>query len=672
MMKYLLILTFFIYVPVHANSFFSFFSSVSDDEVKTWLKESNIDPSKISKKKFKQYKKEVKELSSGSYGLFPRGEKALRAEEFKSKIDSGELCSGNDAIKVNGSKESLYKYDEVFSKAMNDSPDISDNCRHRILQDYMQFKLKNDDPLKSRLCRRSECLLVKKITKRFEDSLTRLVSEVYGMENQQILCAEKNTFDSPDSLKSLIKSFEEIQSCEEVTVGRTKKVNTTLNNITQAYTITKKSENKYTASFQLDFGTDSFEIGGKRLDGDFMHEKIQGCLKNTNSYLKDSKGRNLNLEVFSPKIAATIPTYKRPPKVKIALFPEKSRAHSKAYPVDIECSTIVHELLHLTGLHDEYEEKINGQYVHKSNKSTIRVKSGSHNSPEDKDKYDFVADYNSCRSIPKDTSIMGNSYQAFRDHIPTSKICGCQDVTSTFTKNDKDRCEEIVKSTSKDVLDIFLKSSDTRLSSTIDSSEYSLYAGNCVKIKSKRESVLIKQESELRNFKYYSGIKNEGGFFYFNKNALELSLYDKSYLGWMNSQQFRCKCTGTAEQGCRILEGLVKDVVKNPSHAGNVTCPNFMSVKENVYGDIKAEDYKGIGGILSKAKVPSQASIKSNKKSNSLLRLAHFERVIQGGCHEKVKRYNECGKYAYRTIEQGCPERPDYCKDEALWLDTVE
>ncbi len=42
--------------------------------------------------------------------------------------------------------------------------------------------------------------------------------------------------------------------------------------------------------------------------------------------------------------------------VFIRIAPPKVRAQSDSYPQDVDCKTIVHEVLHLTGLVDEYKE----------------------------------------------------------------------------------------------------------------------------------------------------------------------------------------------------------------------------------------------------------------------------------------------------------------------------
>jgi hypothetical protein len=91
--------------------------------------------------------------------------------------------------------------------------------------------------------------------------------------------------------------------------------------------------------------------------GSLFRDDIQACFDDYNDRLQDEYGRKIRFNVFRAHHASKISTPKAV-KIKVSWTENDSkfRAHSKHYNSEINCHTLIHEGLHLTGLVDEYEE----------------------------------------------------------------------------------------------------------------------------------------------------------------------------------------------------------------------------------------------------------------------------------------------------------------------------
>ena len=80
-------------------------------------------------------------------------------------------------------------------------------------------------------------------------------------------------------------------------------------------------------------------------------EKVQSCInESANPNLLGPNGERLNIEIQYTQNSTCIP------KHYIFIKPEDHRSTENSYEADIDCPTIIHEVLHKLGLNDEYEE----------------------------------------------------------------------------------------------------------------------------------------------------------------------------------------------------------------------------------------------------------------------------------------------------------------------------
>jgi hypothetical protein len=177
--------------------------------------------------------------------------------------------------------------------------------------------------------------------------------------------------------------------------------------------VTRLDENTHQLRFYVKFVADTNYTGSESpADLDSIYRrKVEECLEEFNPKLKaiDDQGKIQKIRLVLNKdprdTHASIPLwiikigdkgYDPRASMKTRNF---QRAHSGAYPSDVSCQTVVHELMHLGGLVDEYDEN-----------STLRN--------------DIFVETNqraqfSCRVLGPRTSLMNNEYLSLG---PTSRF----------------------------------------------------------------------------------------------------------------------------------------------------------------------------------------------------------------------------------------------------------
>jgi hypothetical protein len=647
--KYLVLLS-IIYCSYSSAGWFS--SDTTDAEVKNWLKHVNLKTSNLSEKELDKYRDQVDKLKNANYEVHDD----LIQQKIKVLLGQGLTCSGDDKIKVDEDLISVYSYDRAFMNALSEVSNLSEDCKNTTLKEYMKFKYKKKDPLKSKLCKKKECHLIEKMKEIFEDNVATLIFNSYGERDKQAYCSIRKKITRKSSIVDLLESYEQINECAPLKIGESKKVDGQLGYVTQRYSIEKVDSNKFRATFNIDFGDISVSMtDGNTVSPEDMYQEVNDCLATTSPFMKDEDGRQLELKVVSPGEAQQIAAYKRPSVVKVTLEPETSRAHSKAYPVGIKCSTIIHELLHLAGLFDEYEETATGIYIH-TDTGTI-VNSDDKESIEKDDlnnNYKFKASYNDCRSISEAVSIMGDSHIAYDEIVPKTRICSCNKHEGIYEECIRDLSKVSIKTKEK-----FSKSSGYKVKDTLDiDSAYNSFLNSCEVSNDPSKRILI--ESELNEFKYFSSPEILSDTLEFRKNTL--NIINTAGVGLITPYSYKCDCTGENKSKCSDIKNIITQANNNKELVGVNKCPSFMTA-------VRTDFTRTIKDIQLK---PSQLMVthSKNKKYAPMLRKAHFERIIEGTCTEKVKKYSTCAEFAYINVNVSCLDRPEYCKDESQWLDS--
>ncbi len=255
------------------------------------------------------------------------------------------------------------------------------------------------------------------------DTLNGKISELLDMAgiteestSAKALCLECESSASTDEItemKNLVNDLKEQSQCQLPKAGEEKIVQTG-KPLNQSYVLKKEPDGSYSIPFNISFSADKDYDGPvpRQHAEDYYMKKAQECMQKASTKMLGPGGKKLKIVLKSPPPKEKDPCRGKNTK-EIKIGSSAHRSHAGKYSSDIDCPTITHEVLHLTGLCDEYEETQMGYYVHPF---TGEVKGAT----QDKDKpdskamdlspaYDFKPAYD-CR-VTRPNSIMSNQYE---------------------------------------------------------------------------------------------------------------------------------------------------------------------------------------------------------------------------------------------------------------------
>ncbi len=236
---------------------------------------------------------------------------------------------------------------------------------------------------------------------------TYLTELVYGQNILQTTeavapcldCVEGLLSKELSDLNQLFSVLEKHSLCFDPTPGEEKQV---INN-RDTYTVRRERDGSFSIPLNLNFVADEDydgEIPRAEVPTHYKN-KVQECMKKASSKLLGPNGEKLKIVIESPpaESACALESAKT-----IRIGPSNFRSYSSKYKANIDCPTITHEVLHLLGLCDEYEESSSGFYVSVTgeiNQTSINV--------NDK----FVSQYD-CR-VTVQNSIMSDQYERWNN-----------------------------------------------------------------------------------------------------------------------------------------------------------------------------------------------------------------------------------------------------------------
>jgi hypothetical protein len=221
---------------------------------------------------------------------------------------------------------------------------------------------------------------------------------------QQIACTPEPT--NIDSLEGIISSMQKISGsneCRPVTPGRAKLVDgRSPYGASNQYLLMQETP----GSFRIVLNVDYQMKENASVSSAQMLQRAKGCLAAANGAFRGPNNTSLQIDLLSPQETSqlNIDPALRPPVRNVTIDPGNVGSTSANYQQNINCSTLVHETLHLLGLCDEYSGGRDG----------------------------FI-----CRARGPETSIMSSDYTAFTNAVPRRVTCQCED---------SDLCETVAES----------------------------------------------------------------------------------------------------------------------------------------------------------------------------------------------------------------------------------
>lgn len=143
-----------------------------------------------------------------------------------------------------------------------------------------------------------------------------------------------------------------------------------------------------------------------------MIKKVDTCMKEANSYLKGKNGETLQLSLSE-----------KAPQVTIRVTEDLTQnVHSHLYNTKVSCPTILHELMHLMGLTDEYESLITSNVASIKRNENVITQIVNAQGPGSRS-YD-------CRATSPKNSLMNQQELAYLslcdEQEATVQVCECQ------------------------------------------------------------------------------------------------------------------------------------------------------------------------------------------------------------------------------------------------------
>ncbi len=359
-------------------------------------------------------------------------------------------------------------------------------------------------------------------------------------------------------------------------------------------------------NYQAVIGIDFQQTAGASISNENMFRRVQQCLRRSSPAMRGPDGRTIELIAASPADVQRLPWGERPLMNNISIESPSFRSNALAYQSDIDCATVVHEVLHLMGLCDEYEEQ----------------------SQELSQRY-------ACRVVVRTPSIMRRQEEVFPRAVRTAMACRCTNTPS---------CRGI------------MNSSDSNLRQRFLSAE----APQILPIDFRRDRCQVLS---------YSGpltepSKNLVLLPHSNPNYIVI---DSRSMGYVNQAPFHvlgrnkitCFCPPD-DRVCADTIGRIRADIQNPPPRNE--CPDNTETDTTLTDELNASGAYPANGTMNNGSLV----LISRPTIPSLLHPSHYHRIVEGNCPGgRSANYSQCAEWAYRGTNCNPPRQ---CQDDSFYL----
>ena len=319
------------------------------------------------------------------------------------------------------------KYHQLYNKIKHKSK----NCQKSILEAFAKSLRNEEFPqacLQDKNKNNPVCKTMLKDTKIVRNRFNSLAALVYRPEVLQATEAQASCLEcipKPSDNKKLnevLDILDEQSQCLNLNPGEEKIIHSGTG-LNKSYTVKREMNGSYVVPLTVQFSPDRDYDGPvpKEHVHDYYMTKVRDCINQANEKIIGPKGERLKIMVNSPtedKSACADSNTEH-----ILIGSSEHRDNSSKYGSDIvgDCPTNAHEVFHLLGICDEYQEKRKGLYVH-SETGDIRPASQMNAIQEDKfltKGYKFQFDYD-CRVITSN-SMMSDPQERWQNVFGVSE-----------------------------------------------------------------------------------------------------------------------------------------------------------------------------------------------------------------------------------------------------------
>lgn len=296
-------------------------------------------------------------------------------------------------------------------------------------EDNIKDEVKTDDAIKKEEDKNKDKLDVIEIP---DNKITTvsLVNDLLDKTEEEI--KEKTTPKITEDCTNCTSAVEEeiaIRSCE-LKVGEALKVNTPFNksptDTSQNYLLKRSGPKAYEAKVNLKFSSSG---AADTIAPDEMKKLAKGCLKDFSPYMKGPNGESLTISLYDESSDKA-----QLPVSEIAIQSAGTRATSHRWKSDIDCPTLIHEVMHILGLVDHYHEKIRGVVIDSNGSSRYYDGTPFEDKKVKLDDGRIVPVAFDCRSLGPEKSMMSDQYQSANCVKPVEQydLRTCKCVTDAY------------------------------------------------------------------------------------------------------------------------------------------------------------------------------------------------------------------------------------------------
>lgn len=198
-----------------------------------------------------------------------------------------------------------------------------------------------------------------------------------------------------EQLLTLAEDAQTVNECAPLQNNKWKKVSgSAAHGNTINYSL-NKSDAGIRVALNIDFtqAAGALPAGVTQVSAATMMARARGCMQAVGGLIRGPSGEPMIFDLLTPAEADRMPTSVRPRKNNVTIDHSANvRSNAANYGHDIGCPTIVHEVLHLVGLCDEYPGEGDGKL---------------------------------CRAVPKQNNVMSDTFEAFNASVPRRVSCEC-------------------------------------------------------------------------------------------------------------------------------------------------------------------------------------------------------------------------------------------------------
>ena len=305
-------------------------------------------------------------FASNSSSVFTEGRVSQLATELISDCDPS-VCHSEELLQLI-THSSSFQYDQILH-ILNEKGPLCLRFAVEAVRDYLNKY--NKIPISCESLTDEEkqtCQNMHAEYRVVRDRVLSLVNLVVSHNPNLIISFAQHLSENrmPSSyintdLVSLLQRLEDERSCSEYKIGEERQfIITPFQSQILPYTyyrIKRESEKHYKAFVTLGFSLDPFYDGPLPLLAvnqvhNYYMRRARYCMNRANPRMKGPDGKTLEIVIEDAhQIDSCLPKH----PIQIGGFRRASNA--KYYLVDIQCSSITHEIAHLLGLWDEYDSQ---------------------------------------------------------------------------------------------------------------------------------------------------------------------------------------------------------------------------------------------------------------------------------------------------------------------------